>query len=146
MRLGTIAAIALKRAHRAPMEEVAEAVAEVDGGLQGCVKPPARRGVTFISKEQWAEVQQNLDTDIPWHSRRANVLTEGVVMAELLGKTIRVGAIRLRIEGETEPCQRMEAIHTGLQSSLEPACRGGVYGRVLQGGSIRVGDSIEVVE
>jgi len=142
---GRIVGIALKRGHGAPLEEVERA--EVgEGGLDGNVQQREHRRITIMSKELWEEVQGELDVQMPWTTRRANVLVEGIDLAASMGKSLRLGDITVRINGETEPCGQMEAAQSGLLKALTPACRGGVYGNVLETGSICVGDTIRVVE
>ena len=142
---GKVVAIALKRTHGAPLEEVEKA--EVgEEGLDGNVHQRAERRITFLSKEQWAEVERELDTTLPWTTRRANILVEGLDLAATLGKSLQLGDVRVRINGETEPCGQMEAAQPGLLDALKPECRGGVYGTVVDTGSIRVGDTIQVLE
>ena len=43
-------------------------------------------------------------------------------------------------------CAVMEAIHPRLKEALTPEMRGGVYGRVLQGGSIAIGATVTIRE
>ena len=142
---GKIVSIALKMAHGAPMNEVQEAQVSEEG-IEGNVHQRAERRLTFLSKEQWAEVEQQLDTPLPWTVRRANILVEGLDLAATLGKSLHVGDLKVHINGETEPCGQMEAAQAGLWGAMKPECRGGVYGNVVQAGPIRVGDTIRVVE
>ena len=39
----------------------------------------------------------------------------------------------------------MAELQPGLQAALEPAGRGGVYGRIRAGGNVSIGDTIEVL-
>lgn len=142
---GKILAIALRSSKRGPMELVDRATASENGGIEPNHNVQTDRGITFISSEQWSEVQQELNApELPWHTRRANVLVEGLVMRDLLGKTVQIGDVVVDIKQETEPCGLMDKLHQGLRKTLEPACRGGVHGRVVQGGDIAVGDTIAV--
>ncbi len=138
-----VVGIALKQAHRGPMEEVGS-LEVTEKGLQGNASASGLRRVTLISKEQWDETMAELGADLPWHTRRANVLIEGLRAPDLMGKSITVGDIEIRVNGETEPCGRMDELCPGLRKALEPDCRGGVYGSVVKGGEIRVGDSVLV--
>jgi MOSC domain-containing protein YiiM len=139
-----VLAIALRTAMAGPMQLVEEADGAVDAGLSGDLPVKPDRGVTLLSNEQWQETLADLKVDLPWHTRRANVLIEGVRMGDLLGKTVRLGAMRLEVTGETEPCALMDFLHDGLMHALKDDCRAGVLCRVLNGGMIRVGDTLVV--
>jgi len=39
----------------------------------------------------------------------------------------------------------MDQQHAGLRQALVPDCRGGVYGQVLTGGTILVGDAVTLI-
>ncbi len=142
---GKVLALALRSARRGPMELVESVTATENGGIEPNHEVKPHRGITFISSEQWAEVQRELNQpDLPWHTRRANVLVEGLVMSDLIGKTVQVGDVVVEVKKETEPCGLMDELHSGLRKTLEPACRGGVHGQVIQGGAFKVGDAISV--
>lgn len=141
---GKVLAIAVRTAERGPMKELDSAAAVVDGGLVDDIPVSPDRGITFISAEQWREVTAELRADLPWHTRRANVLVQGLKLADLKGRHIRVGEVEVAIEDETAPCGLMDRAHRGLKTALKPDCRGGVYGRVIRAGSFKVGDDITV--
>ncbi|MBL1217960.1 MAG: MOSC domain-containing protein [Planctomycetes bacterium] len=147
--IGSIQSLALRTAVRGPMKEVDHAEAVADGGLVGDVpETEPDRGITFLSAPQWHTICSELGADLPWHTRRANVLVEsGGGLADWLGRVIQIGnQVRVHIRGETEPCDLMDQLHPGLSEALDSDCRGGVFGRVLEGGPIRVGDVIELAE
>ena len=92
------------------------------------------------------EVRQQLDLNLPWHTRRANVLIAGTTLGHWIGRTVRLGEIEVEIEAETEPCELMDIIQPGLRKALVPDCRAGVYGRVRRGGVLRVGEPVELLD
>ena len=141
---GTIEGIALKREYRQPLEPVDAATVTPEGGLDGNVRQSEDRRVTFIGTEQWDETQAEVGTDLPWHIRRANILTKGLRMPDLAGKRLVIGEAIFEVTGETDPCKRMDEIHLGLKDGLMPDWRGGVCTRVIRGGAIRVGDTVRV--
>jgi MOSC domain-containing protein YiiM len=57
---------------------------------------------------------------------------------------LEIGGVLLRIHGEVAPCQVMDAAHAGLRRALGPEMRAGFWGRVLVGGTVRVGDVVRV--
>lgn len=140
--VGKIRAIAIKTATSGPMREVEDAVAEVDGGLAGGVRPDPERGITFIATVPWRLVMGELNANLPWHTRRANVLIEAESLGHLIGKRVRFGEVEVQVRAETRPCGLMDQFLPGLKNALKPDCRAGVYGRVIRGGSFRVGDVI----
>ena len=142
---GRVVAIALKRAHGAPLV-VVESVRVTEEGLEGNVHQRAARRITILSKEQWAEAEKEVATSLPWTTRRANILVEGLNLPSALGKSLQLGEVSVHINGETEPCGQMEAAQAGLLNALKPEGRGGVYGNVVRTGAIRVGDTIRVLE
>ena len=136
--------IALRTGVGGPMRRVAEAVAVENAGLQGDVPSTQGRGITFISSEQWAEVVGELGRELPWHTRRANVLLRAVGLSDWIGRCILLGEVEVEITLESKPCKLMDRLAPGLRDALSPDCRGGVAGRVVKGGIIRVGDTARV--
>ena len=144
--IGKVKAIAVRTAPNGPMREISEATSVVDGGLDGDLTVNPDRGITFLSNEQWAMTMKELGADLPWYTRRANVLVECASLGHLIGKTICVGSVHVDIKDETDPCRLMDQQHSGLREALVPEMRGGVLGRVVQGGSFKIGDMVTVVE
>lgn len=145
-RPATVRGLAVRPARGAAMREVSEASAALDGGLEGDHGKGGRRGVTLLALEAWREANQALGCDLPWWTRRANVLVEGVDLTELHGRHVRLGTLELDVLGETEPCGVMEVARSGLHDALAVNGRGGVFGRVRVAGTVRVGDDVVVVD
>lgn len=143
---GRVVSIAIRPARNAPMQEISAAEVHAERGIAGDLPAPPDRGVTLISAEQWQQVIRELGVDLPWHTRRANVLVEGLVMADLVGRELAIGTARLRIVEETKPCGLMDQLYPGLRQTLEPDLRGGVHGRVIQGGTIHPGDEVRLID
>ena|SRR5437762_2702457 len=135
----------LKRAKGGPMDPVDAAVLEVDCGLRGNANRGGRRQVTIISRERWVELMEALGADLPPAARRANLMVAGVDLENARGRVLRLGSTLLKINGETRPCEQMEAAHAGLQDLMRERWGGGVFAEVLEGGEIRVGDDVEWV-
>jgi MOSC domain-containing protein YiiM len=142
---GRVLAIAVRTRRGGPMREVPQTAARPDAGLDGDLPAGRDRGLTLIAREDWQAAIRELGADLPWHTRRANLLVEGLSMRALVGRRLRIGPVELAIVGETEPCQVMDDQHAGLRRALVPGCRGGVHGRVVRGGLIAVGDAVRVL-
>ena len=141
--IGNVIGLALRPARAAGMVVVAEARATRDGGLTGDHSKSAKRGITLLSARQWDEVIEAMGEALPWHARRANVLVDAGDLAGCIGKRIRVGDVEIDVGGVTHPCAHIEEMH-GLLKALG-GTRGGVYGRIVNDGVIRVGDAVVAV-
>ena len=142
MAAGQVEALWSKRAHRGPMDPMSEATLVPGQGLQGSVGRSRRRQVTVISREAWEKATAAIGRDPGPISRRANIMISGLDLANTHGRILAIGQCRLSIGGELTPCERMEEAAPGLRAALEPDWRGGVFAQVLDGGLVRVGDSV----
>jgi len=149
--MGTLAGIARHTRPKAPMELLDHAHVTIDGGItgdfRGAVKPGGRgrRQVTLMERRDWEAAMADLDRDIPWQERRANLLVDGLDLPQLAGAQLRIGAdVLVTVTGECDPCSRMEIIAPGLKAALTPDWRGGVTAKILSGGEIALGDEIRI--
>jgi MOSC domain-containing protein YiiM len=139
----TLDRIWIKRAHRGPMDPVDRATLVAGRGLEGNANYGGRRQVTLLSREQWAEATEALGTAVAPAARRANLFITGIDFEQSRGRIIRIGACRIRVLGETRPCERMDEACDGLRAALDPHWRGGAFGEVLDDGEIVVGDQVD---
>ena len=140
---GALAAIWVKRFKRGPMDAVLEGELVAGRGLAGNANQGGRRQVTLIEEEVWAEMMRELDADAPTAGRRANLVLRGLPLAGSRGRVLAIGSCRLRVLGETKPCERMDELVPGLRKVMFPDWRGGAFAEVVEGGRIRVGDPAE---
>lgn len=143
--MGLVAGIWIKRGSGAPMDAATSAPLVAGRGIVGNANQGGKRQVTLMSAEQWSGITAHLGTPDP-AVRRANILVSGVDLGHSRGKTLRVGSIRIRIHGETRPCEQMEEACPGLRAALGVPWGGGAFGEVLDDGVITVGDPAEWVD
>ena len=142
---GRVEAIWLKRMKRGPMDPV-DAAELVEGrGIVGNANQGGRRQVTIIEVEAWRQMMAELGADVSPSSRRANLLVSGIALKQSRGSILEIGDVRIEIMGETRPCERMDEALPGLRDAMRPEWRGGVFGTVLRGGAIAVGDAALLV-
>lgn len=137
--------IAIRTRPRQPMVLLQGAMVTADRGIAGDFRgKPGKRQVTVLTREGWESACASMNIERPWQERRANLYIEGVDLFESVGRVLQIGSLRLLITGETDPCERMEALVPGFFDALASGWRGGVCCRVLANGEIAVGDEVKL--
>lgn len=138
---GRVEALWVKRAHRGVMDTCERVTLVAGRGVEGSADQGRARQVTLIEREVFERVSEELGQDVDPAIRRANVLLSGVRLEGRRNRILQLGACRIEVVGETRPCERMDEAVPGLRDALDPAWRGGAFGRVLDGGDVRIGDA-----
>lgn len=128
----------------APMTEVGEVVAEAGLGLVGDRFHGSRhRHVSVQSATELAAAQEQLGSPVPPVSTRRNVTLSHGEVPTRPGDRITVGDVVLELVRVAAPCRLMEtSVGPGARTALRR--RGGAIFRVLDGGTIRVGDAVDL--
>ncbi len=142
--MATLEGICYRTVSRAPMRELHGCTVTAEGGVADDFRgAPGKRQVTVLSLESWRDACAAAGAELPWTTRRANLLVSGLRFEQSqVGRTLKIGDLELLITRETDPCRRMEESHPGLLAALQPEWRGGVCCRVVAGGQIAVGDVV----
>jgi MOSC domain-containing protein YiiM len=122
------------------MKEVEEAEAIQDKGFKGCIhgRAGSKRQVSLIDLETLEKL------GISPGAVKENITTRGLDFQRLHeGRQLRIGGSLLEIALPCLPCSRMDEIRQGLQEELRG--QRGWLCRVVEGGTIRLGDRIEVL-
>jgi MOSC domain-containing protein YiiM len=126
---------------RAPMEELPEARALEDVGLEGCAhaRPQGKRQVLLMDRE-------TLDLfELAPGIVRENVTTEGLDVNGLaIGQRLQIGEVELLVSAVCDPCEQIEALRPGLQVEMQG--RRGMLCQVVRGGLLRRGDEIVMIQ
>ncbi len=126
---------------RLPMEELEEVRVITNVGLEGCAHARPGGGprqVLLVDRETLEAM------DLRPGIVRENITTEGIDVNSLaLQQELRIGEVRLQVSEICHPCDQLEKIRPGLRREMRG--RRGMLCRVLEGGMIRRGDTIEKV-
>ena len=95
-----------------------------------------------MEQERWQALMEAVGASLPPATRRANLLLSGIPLAQSRKRILHIGTCRIRILGETKPCERMEEACPGLQRAMYDHWGGGAFGEVLDDGEIAVGDLV----
>jgi len=120
------------------MRETSEVRAVANRGLEGCAhaRPGGKRQLLLMDRE-------TLDAlGLAPGILRENITTEGLPVNDLEpGEKLRIGKTLLEVTMPCTPCAQMEKIRGGLRQELRG--RRGALCRVLRGGTLHQGDTIE---
>ena len=98
------------------MDPLSRVELRAGAGLVDDAKRSRTRQVTIVSRERWKAVAEALGQHVDPVLRRANLLISGVDLENSRGNILRVGSGRLRVNGETRPCERMDEPLPGLRA------------------------------
>ncbi len=141
---GVVEWIGLRPGRREAMLSVAEVAVDAQTGLHGdrYQGRSGKRHVTLIQAEHLPVIAScSGHKEIQPHTLRRNLLIRGINLLALKDKVISIGAVRVEITGACHPCSRMEEL-LGPGGYNAMRGHGGMTGRILDAGHIRVGDEV----
>jgi len=146
-RPGRVEWIGLRPAREVPMNEVGDAFAEPGKGLRGdrYASGSGKRDVTLIQSEHLPVIAA-LAGHASVHPSllRRNIVVSGLALIALNGRRFRIGDVLLEGTDTCDPCSRMEAaLGPGGYNAMRG--HGGLCARILEGGRLRVGDTVELL-
>ncbi len=145
---GRVEWIGLSPEPRALVRSVASAEARVGSGLDGDHHAkrgkPSKREVTLIQAEHLTGVASLVHRDsAPPELTRRNIVVSGINLLALKDRRFQIGGAVLEATGPCEPCSRMEEnLGPGGYNAMRG--HGGITARVVEAGTIRVGDEVRL--
>ncbi len=143
--MSSIKAIAIKNRSRVAMQSIDSAQISVNIGILGDFRGAQKdRQITILSEDAWLKACREIDVELPWTTRRANLLVDGVEFDKsYVDRKLRIGEVELVVTRETNPCSLMDAQQAGLTAALTPDWRGGICCNVVKPGTVKLGDPVE---
>ncbi|MGZ8226832.1 MAG: MOSC domain-containing protein [Methylococcaceae bacterium] len=145
-RPGELVWIGLRPARSIAMRSVDAVIADPHSGLAGdrYNGRSGNRQVTLIQWEHLAVLEALTSKTISPDLLRRNLVIKGVNLLALKNRTFGIGNARFQATGYCHPCSRMEQI-LGPGGYNAMRGHGGLTARIIDGGLIRVGDSLTVL-
>lgn len=123
-----------------PLEGTDEVQVQTGAGIEG--DRYGDKDITLFEAEAIESLKADTGIDLAPNEIRRNVMTRGVVLNDLLGHRIRVGQVEAVVTELCHPCSHLQSLtQPGVLRGLVD--KGGLNADVVQGGAIRVGDSLE---
>ena len=145
-RAGRVEWIGLRPKRGVPMREVQAVDAVAGAGLVGdrYASGSGKRGVTLIQAEHLPAIAAlSGHASVAPAQLRRNLVVSGIPLVALKGRRFRVGEVLLEGTDGCDPCSRMEdALGPGGYNAMRG--HGGLCARILEGGTLRLGDSVSV--
>jgi MOSC domain-containing protein YiiM len=147
---GTVERILITASEGQPIDDVESITAHAGRGLEGdryfegkgkFKKLEPKRQATLIESEAITAVARDYGIDIDAADVRRNIVTRGIALNHLVGKTFRVGDAILKGIKLAEPCDYMQKL-AGKPIREPLKHRGGLRAEIVESGSISVGDEI----
>ena len=143
---GKLEWIGIRAARRATVTSLDQVDAIAGYGLAGdhyASKSNGKRQVTLIQSEHLEAVAKILGkSEVRADGLRRNLLVSGLNIYALRNRKFRIGSVLLEGNGPCEPCSRMEEV-LGVGGYNAMRGHGGITARILEGGVLRVGESLE---
>lgn len=113
-------------------------------GEQGRDLPPEDRALTLFEAEALEIVERDEGIELEPADHRRNVTTRNVAVDHLLDERFRIGEAVCEGIEICEPCEYLQSL---TEDGVLPALvhRGGLNVRIVESGTIEVGDDIEVL-
>lgn len=107
-------------------------------------RPEEGRQVTLFEAETLEALLRDHKIRLSMADHRRNITTRDVPLNHYVGRRFRVGETLLEGTRLSTPCRHIEQI-TGLEVFTPMLHRSGLHARILTGGTVRMGDAVEIV-
>jgi MOSC domain-containing protein YiiM len=151
---GTVEAIFVTAKGGEPMVKVNEVRAVEDEGLEGD-RYVTRTGywtnidecqVTLIEGEVLDQIEKESEVRVRNGEHRRNIVTRGIELEALAGRQFTVGDAVMIFDRPRPPCGYIQTITQKGMTKALGGLRGGICARVMKSGTIKLRDTIALVE
>jgi MOSC domain-containing protein YiiM len=141
---GAVERIFLADAHGSQPRPVAVAVAHAGRGLEGDrhFDDGDSCHLSLIEAEAIENMRAEHGLDLPPGDARRQLVVRGVDLGDLIGRRFLVGDVECEGEERCEPCNHLAGL-VETPIVLRGLLHSGLRAKILSGGTIRVGDTVQ---
>lgn len=133
---GEVVNLLIKRSHGQPMQQVDNLKTITNEGIIGDASYGRKKRQILIVEEAILKRFNVSPGDL-----RENLIVSGMRLSAIQpGSLLQVGDTLLEITGDCKPCDMLNDLHPGMRDEIDG--ERGVLARVLEQGTIRVGDPV----
>lgn len=147
---GAVTWLGLRPSRKADIQVCQEVLAKAERGLVGDHSASRASGsarqVTLINAEDIHAIAALLNhAEIDPSSLRRNIVVSGLNLHAARYQLLQIGNAIVEVGAHCHPCSRMEKT-LGKGAVLSMFNRGGYCAKIIQGGTIKVGDKVRVTQ
>lgn len=142
---GTVRAVCISEKKGIQKHDIGEAYLREDHGIEGDAHAGKwHRQVSLLAAESVAKVQKALDFQLKSGDFAENILTEGIELFTLpVGTKMKIGESECEVTQIGKECHHGCAIRELAGDCVMP--REGIFVKVLKSGSVKTGDTIQIL-
>ena len=146
--MGTVVSIHRVSEKDGAAQALSEANYIANFGLEGDWRSRKGRGrqITLVEAESLEKVAKTLKMkQVPDGASRRQVVVRGISLNDTVGKRLKVGPLLIEVHDLCDPCSNMESkIGRGAMKAMDGI--GGICAKVIEGGVLRPGDAVSVLD
>ena len=101
--------------------------------------------LTLIESENIDYYNKTFNTNFKYLEFRRNLVTQNIQLNDLIGKTLIVGEIKIKVHDLCRPCKNLQEKLGKDNIIKEFLRRGGLRCEILNSGTIKTGDNIKII-
>ena len=104
-----------------------------------------RKQLTLIESENIDYYNKAFNTNFTYLEFRRNLVTQNIQLNDLIGKTLSIGEIKIKVHDLCRPCKTLQEKLGKDNIIKEFLRRGGLRCEILNSGTIKIGDNIKII-
>ena len=147
--MSKIIQIGITKLNNKDIESINSAKLTVGKGIEGdrfCLENNDEKSqVSLIQSENIDYYNSKFNTNFSYIEFRRNLITKDIELNDLVGKKLKIGDVNLEVHDLCRPCKHLQEKLGKDNIIKEFLRRGGLVCKILNSGTIKVGDEISIL-